>query len=68
MSDKREDDEPAFPVVGHAMGPDNCGMSIRDYFAGQAIAGGNIVANSVANMAAAAYEIADAMLAQRGRK
>ena len=71
----------AFPVVGMqqignqgVLGVFECGMSLRDYFAAAAIAGcmelvarvkesgGLNVANKIPVMA---YEIADAMLAER---
>jgi hypothetical protein len=57
---KRDDGGQAFPGTG------NC-MTLRDYFAGQAIAG--FLASDVIllpdNLALEAYEIADAMLRAR---
>lgn len=64
-------DEPAFPVVSDEFGHLS-GMTLRDYFAGQALTGmmahpehewwiGNGLAVS------AAYEVADAMIAERDR-
>lgn len=72
--------EPAFPVEGKGSTQTvrfwNEGMSLRDWFAGQAISGliGNDIVVRVfakqyeplaVNIAIAAYEIADAMLAER---
>ncbi len=67
---------PAFPVVAeNGLGHIDEGMTLRDYFAGQALAG--LMANANMPFAAdyaeceprqiadAAYEIADAMLAER---
>lgn len=53
-----DDGEPAFPAeaVLH-----NKGMTLRDWFAGQALAG--MVPDTARNKAEAAYIIADAMLA-----
>ncbi len=44
------------------------GMTLRDYFAGQALAGRNVqrTYKTWEDMAADCYEIADAMLAARG--
>ncbi len=69
------DGGPAFPIAG-LIGPDNSftempvpGMSLRDYFAGQAIAG-NLIEPSVDSRHAAeyAYQLADAMLAERAKE
>lgn len=52
---------------------DQLGMSLRDYFAAQALVlGGEFFANAgcdgrPANIAAVAYEIADALLAERSK-
>lgn len=65
---------PAFPCEG---GPasglhPNPGMSLRDWFAGQVLAG--VTANNLhedatnAKLAAVAYEMADAMLAERAKR
>lgn len=72
MSDPRDTSPPAFPVhPGLPRGDERNGMSLRDYFAGQALAtlaaselpdAGQIAAD---DFALAAYEIADAMLARR---
>lgn len=68
---------PAFPqsdLSGYGMGPcatQNQGMSLRDWFAGQALSGicashGTYgLGNGVGDNAARAYEQADAMLAAR---
>lgn len=69
--DKVNDGGMAFPtnalrdengnVVQHAM----YGMTLRDYFAGQAITGIVTNGNSATVMAVAAYRLADAMIAAR---
>jgi hypothetical protein len=69
---------PAFPVEGQgAFGPitKSAGMSLRDYFAGQAILGTQVnawedcltVDQNAKVVATWAYAIADAMLAVRGQ-
>ena len=64
---KENESEPAFPGTGLA-GP-HYGMSLRDYFAAQVI--GHLVCAGVRqdmtteNDAAYAYDVADAMLAER---
>lgn len=75
MSDKREDGGPAFPAKD--MGKTQCaGLSIRDYFAGQALAGLLASPHEIPwkkkgygdpgeACAVAAYKMADAMLAER---
>ncbi|MGE0161352.1 MAG: hypothetical protein AB7T31_18300 [Gemmatimonadales bacterium] len=63
----------AFPVAANLGGPDQHvfqeGMSLRDYFAGQALANLNLQAHvakpAAQALAASAYTIADAMLAAR---
>lgn len=80
MSDKINDGGPAYPCEvytagGHPAGK-SMGMSLRDWFAGQALTGllsspavqrfnGEIV-ECEAHYAAMAYAAADAMLKQRG--
>lgn len=68
---------PAFPSPdwnGSWQGPDaNHGMSLRDWFAGQALAGILPAAIGKANpleeaVAYGAYQIADAMLAERSKE
>jgi len=72
----RDDGGPAFPTVPHytAIGAEqhfyagHYGMSLRDYFAGQLIAGG--VINDYGNyedFAKAAYLVADALIAERAK-
>lgn len=57
-----KDGGPAFPSHG-SMGEVVCeGMTLRDYFAGQALVGFMVGTNEPAKVA---YEIADAMLAAR---
>ena len=64
MTDKPENQN-AFP------GPPNHGMTLRDYFAGQALA--SIVGSSGFNeathprLAEVSYRLADAMLKERGK-
>jgi hypothetical protein len=62
--DKREDGGPAFPTAYAA----SDGMKLRDWFAGQALAG--LTARheqyaSIEEVASLAYAVADAMLAAR---
>jgi hypothetical protein len=59
---------PAFPKHGYE-GPD--GMTLRDWFAGQALAGllrDGIDVHGIDDSAYLAYEMADAMLKARGVK
>lgn len=68
MTDKKDDGGPAF---GH--GSENghcCGATLRDYFAGQALAG--MLANEqydlpTSKVAGYAYAIANAMIAERNK-
>ncbi|MEQ8822779.1 MAG: hypothetical protein RIC14_00215 [Filomicrobium sp.] len=72
MSDKRKELEPAFPL---AVAPEfqwaSEGMSLRDWFAGQILAGNATYLANLANtgdptrIAAVAYDVADAMLKRR---
>jgi len=60
---------PAFPVgYGYAQA-DEVGMTLRDYFAAQAAAGLGAVGSFISPeiWARTAYEIADAMLAERNK-
>lgn len=60
------DGGPAFPLPVTEWNPGNAGMSLRDWFAGQALAGIMTLRPNTADEAAwAAYEAADAMLAAR---
>jgi hypothetical protein len=72
------DGGPAFPyafhlpeLVGEPAGV-NLGMTLRDYFAGQALAArGAMIEPGVrypCTIAEECYELADAMLAERGKK
>ena len=81
MSATRENDEPAFPRDERYLGHN--GMSLRDWFAGQALAGlcanpgGPYQANDLSgwglvncgtdDIGGEAYRIADAMLAERSK-
>jgi hypothetical protein len=81
MTSKIKDGGPAFPVhwPNQASISSFCelGMSLRDYFAGQAMAGMNASLTSAPNwpsptaqvqMASCAYAMADAMLAERAKE
>jgi hypothetical protein len=58
------DGGPAFPAESFAA--QQCpGMTLRDWFAGQALA--SFVPDTAQNKAEAAYAIADAMLAERAK-
>ena len=67
MTTKYDGGDPRFPYPDHGLR----GMSLRDYFAGQAITGAASDPGNVMNSFSAkyivkfAYEIADQMLAQR---
>lgn len=75
--DKTKDGGPAFPRTGNAYAPDCTGMTLRDWFAGQAMAGmyaaaasdGGIATDdhSLSCDAATFYRMADAMLAERSK-
>ena len=74
MSDKNNDGGPAFPdhPLEHPnyWHQGNTGMSLRDWFAGQALAGmisdlSECGSSFIANSARLAYECADAMLKAR---
>lgn len=81
LSDTLETDMPAFPCTNEQFGSAGAssGMTLRDWFAGQALAG--LIRNRdalhvlngapdfpvKANVAEAAYSIADAMLAARAK-
>jgi len=63
---------PAFPRSGGRLVKDQEGMTLRDYFAGQALTGwlARLAPNSVTDtrvVAKDAYAFADAMLAERER-
>ena len=65
----KEFSQPAFPVPGLQHDEDFNGMSLRDYFAGQFMAGRAAVPGTVDHQwdAVQAYEAADAMLAARAK-
>jgi hypothetical protein len=69
MSEKMEDGGPAFPRPdwnGSWVGPDTfSGLSLRDWFAGQALAGMVGPWTEGERAAALCYQIADAMLTAR---
>jgi hypothetical protein len=61
----------AFPVVGSDQSKllDSYGMTLRDYFAGQALSSGMYEYGKqlYGDMACWAYQVADAMIAERGK-
>ena len=59
MTKKTEDGGPAFPISSYK------GMTLRDWFAGQAIAGLTTAPRSVLETVARAYEIADTAIKMR---
>jgi hypothetical protein len=67
----KETGEPAFPVEAHPSAAAQRGMTLHDYFAGQAMAG--LAANYsqiispefVESMSELAYDLADAMIKAR---
>ena len=69
--DMKSQDEPAFPNSGDGARYD--GMTLRDYFAGQVLAGicasyaGSNSAYQFSSDADYAYKYADAMIAERSR-
>lgn len=61
---------PAFPTLflEPEFGSGNCGMTLRDYFAGQALTGilnSNNPKSTIEGMATYSYAIADAMVRER---
>lgn len=73
-----DDNPPAFPTPsitnmdGHVFAPVASGMSLRDYFAGQAMTGwlsswprGTADMDSLEKVAVSSFAMADAMLAER---
>lgn len=65
MSEKINDGGPAFP--GYHLAP---GMTLRDYFAGQALQGlcaDSELSTTQQRMAKWCFEVADAMLAERAK-
>lgn len=76
MKDRFTDGGPAFPVLMKAgeVARSDAGMSLRDWHAGQALAGqlasmtpGNIDPAFASHVAKQAYLVADAMLAERAK-
>lgn len=66
---KTNDGGPAFPVQQVANGTTTKGMTLRDWFAGQALAGYIVEQCPASDVAAEnAYKFADAMLAARELK
>ena len=64
MSNPIDDGGPAFPN-NDAHGCAYTGMTLRDYFAGQALAASCPIGYPVKGIAKRAYEAADAMIAAR---
>jgi hypothetical protein len=59
---------PAFPNDARIqLGDDYQGMTLRDYFAGQALVAGVENGHTYEIMASRCYEIADAMIAERAK-
>lgn len=69
MDDMKPDGGPAFPVVVSNEENGRKGLSVRDWFAGQAEAGGNCPHNQHEHekCAAWAFNRADAYLAERAK-
>ena len=65
MAETKNDGGPAYPACNEANVNGTMGMSLRDWFAGQALAGG--WANNTKLMAERAYQLADAMLEARSK-
>jgi hypothetical protein len=65
MSTKKKDGGPAFPTQSS---PYFTGMTLRDWFAGQALTAPWSSNFEVSEAAEIAYEFADAMLAARAKK
>ena len=74
MNAHTPDGGPAFPVTGcvHPNGNAIVGMTLRDYFAGQALAGmltsGKAIEWKACEIADGCYSIADAMISAREGK
>lgn len=64
MSEKPDDGGPAFPLADGTR-DDEGGMSLRDYFAGQALIA--YASSDEENAARNAYRCADAMLRERAK-
>jgi len=70
MSDEIDDGGTAFPAEGIAsLGSRFCtpGMSLRDWFAGQALASSSNMESGKLTLAKWAYEMADEMIAERNK-
>ena len=71
MTDMKDDGGPAFPHDGRDNGPGNIkgrphdGMTLRDYFAGQALAGLAPCFEEYGDVAGHAFRLADEMLKAR---
>jgi len=58
----------AFPGVVYPKGATHGGMSLRDYFAGQALAGGAVDwSKNKGDVASACYHAADTMIKERDK-
>ena len=78
MTRNKQDGGPVYPCKtytqsGHPNG-ESMGMTLRDYFAGQALAGllggrgGPIQGKFLSDEASLCYQYADAMIAERGKE
>ena len=63
---ERDDGGPVHPVMGYKPRDDHYGLTLRDWFAGQALAGLAAKAEDESVTARQAYILADAMLQVRG--
>ena len=68
MNNPINDGGPAFPIPTEYMTTEQPGMTLRDYFAGQALANHYTLDldGIPCNVADFAYQVADAMIAARG--
>ena len=69
MSARKDDGGPAFPLIDQRYMAN--GMSLRDWFAGQALAGllsDPLIRDTPEGFAKSCYERADAMIAERSKQ
>jgi len=65
MTDAKDDGGPAFPYPNGEFNAGHAGMNLRDWFAGQALAGLAPCFEEYGDVAGHAYRLADAMLEAR---
>jgi hypothetical protein len=65
MTDAKDDGGPAFPYPSTEFHAGHAGMTLRDWFAGQALAGLAPCFEEYGDVAGHAYRLADAMLEAR---